>query len=221
MAYENYSFVSWTDATPLSSDRMAQMSMNIEQVRDYNDSKPAGILEFAELTTNNVVSNVGSNATSIIALTNPAGGSDQRVTINENRYYKVTVVFPGFTVYSKGAEDSVLTLQVWKDVQSGYSATTPIQEWVFSPSAHIFHNTASNANIAASGQTFKADYGRLAAGSYSIFMESAGGLNAESFSASVKRTFGTSGSTNAPQISVNPTATEKLQLIVEDVGASI
>jgi hypothetical protein len=200
---------------------MAQMSMNIEQVRDYNDSKPAGILQFAELTTNNVVSNVSNTATSIIQLTNPDGGSDQRVTVGENRYYKVTVVFPGFTVYNKGAEDSILFLQVWSDVQSGYSATTPIQEWVFSPSAHIFYNTASNANITASGQTFKADYSRLAAGTYSIFLESAGGLNAESFSASVKRVFGTSGGNSAPQISVNPTATEKLQLIVEDVGASI
>jgi hypothetical protein len=54
-----------------------------------------------------------------------------------------------------------------------------------------------------------------------LYAESGGGLNAESFSASVKRIFGTSGATNAPQISVNPTATERLQIIVEDAGASI
>jgi len=221
MAYENYSFVSWTDGTPISSDRMAQMSMNIEQVRDFNDSKPSGILEFIELTTNNVVSNVGNTSTSMLALTNPNGGSDQRVTIPDNRYYKVTIVFPGFTVYTKGAEDSLLTLQAWQAVSSGYSATSPLMEWNFTQSPHIFYNTASNANVAASGQTFKQDYSRIGSGTYSIYLESGGGLNAASFSVSVKRTFGTSGSTNAPQISVNPTATERLQLIIEDVGASI
>lgn len=221
MAYENYSFVSWTDGTPISSDRMAQMSMNMEQIRDYNDSKPAGVIEFSETTSANVVANVGSSSTSIIALTNPDGGSDQRVTISENRYYKVTVVFPGFTVYNKGAEDSVLTLQVWNDISNNYESTSPIMEWVFSPSPHMFYNTASNANVAATSGSFKADYGRVGAGTYTLYAESGGGLNAESFSASVKRTFGTSGSTNAPQISVNPTATERLQIIIEDAGASI
>jgi len=221
MAYENYSFVSWTDGTPISSDRMAQMSMNIEQVRDFNDSKPAGVLQFIEVTTANIVANVGSSSTSMLALTNPNGGSDQRVTLGDNRYYKVTIVFPGFTVNAKGAEDSVLTLQAWQAVSDGYNATSPLMEWKFSQSPHVFHNTASNANIAASGQTFKSEPGRLGAGTYSIYLESGGGLNAASFSAAVKRTFGTSGSTNAPQISVNPTATEKLQLIVEDVGASL
>ena len=150
MAYENYSFVSWTDGTPISSDRMAQMSMNIEQVRDFNDSKPSGVLEFIELTTNNIVANVGGTSTSMLALTNPNGGSDQRVTIPDNRYYKLTIVFPGFTVYTKGAEDSLLTLQAWKAVSSGYSATSPLMEWNFTPSPHVFYNTASNANVVAS-----------------------------------------------------------------------
>jgi len=221
MAYENYSFVSWTDGTPISSDRMAQMSMNIEQVRDFNDSKPAGVLQFIEVTTANIVANVGSSSTSMLALTNPSGGSDQRITLGDNRYYKVTIVFPGFTVYTKGAEDAVLTLQAWQAVSDGYNATSPLMEWKFSPSPHIFYNTASSANVAAFGMTFKSDQGRLGAGTYSIYLESGGGLSAVSFSAAVKRTFGTSGSTNAPQISVNPTATERLQLIVEDVGASL
>ncbi len=221
MAYENYSFVSWTDGTPISSDRLAQMSMNMEQIRDYNDSKPAGVIEFSETTAGNVIANVGSSSTSIISLTNPDGGSDQRVTIAENRYYKITVVFPGFTVYNKGAEDSVLTLQVWNDIETNYETTSPVMEWVFSPSPHLYFNTASNANVSAQQGNFKQDYGRLASGTYTIYAESGGGLNAESFSVAVKRTFGTSGSNNAPQISVNPTATEKLQIIVEDVGASI
>lgn len=221
MAYENYTFVSWTDGTPLSSDRLAQMSMNLEQIRDANDSKPAGVLEFIELTTGNVVSNTSNTDTQILALTNPVGDADKRVTIDSNRYYKVTCVFPGFTVLGKGAEDCRLTLKIFNAVQAGYSATSPVMEWNFTPSPHIFYNTAANANVVTSGATFKQDSGRVGAGTYSIYLESGAGLNANSFSASVSRIFGTSGATNAPQISVNPSSTEKLQLIVEDVGASV
>jgi len=70
MAYENYSFVSWTDGTPISSDRMAQMSMNIEQVRDFNDSKPAGVLQFIEVTTANVVANIQDLRKRVVDLEN-------------------------------------------------------------------------------------------------------------------------------------------------------
>lgn len=221
MAYENYTFVSWTDGTPISSDRLAQMSMNMEQIRDFNDAKPAGVLEFIQLTTNNVVSNVSNTDTQILALTNPVGGSDQRVTIQPNRYYKATCVFPGFTILGKGAEDCKLTLKIFNAVSNGYAATSPVMEWNFTPSPHIFYNTAANANVLASGSTFKQDSGRVGAGTYSVYLESGGGLNANSFSVSVSRVFGTSGATNAPQVSVNPTSTEKLQLIIEDTGASV
>ena len=58
MAYENYTFVSWSDGTPITSERLAQMSMNVEQVRDANDNKPNGILSFEEITSGTLVSNV-------------------------------------------------------------------------------------------------------------------------------------------------------------------
>jgi hypothetical protein len=44
MAYENYYFVSWANGTPITGDRLNQMSINIEQVKDATSSSPKGIL---------------------------------------------------------------------------------------------------------------------------------------------------------------------------------
>ena len=220
MAYENYTFVSWTDGTPISSDRLAQMSMNMEQIRDANDTKPQGVLEFIETTSGNVVANVGSTDTQVIALTNPGGGADQRVTIDQNRYYKVTCVFPGFNIQGKGAEDSTLKLKIYNAVSAGYGASAPLMVWNFGIPPYSFYNTAANANTVTT--SVKAtDIVTVGAGTYSIYLESGGGLTANSFSVAVARVGGTSGLTNAPTIAVNPSATERLQLIVEDVGASV
>ena len=52
MAYENYSFVSWTTGTPITGDRLSQMSTNIEQVKDATDDKPQGILKFKQISVN-------------------------------------------------------------------------------------------------------------------------------------------------------------------------
>jgi hypothetical protein len=220
MAYENYIFVSWTDGTPISSDRLAQMSMNMEQIRDANDAKPQGVLEFIETTSGNVVANVGSSDTQILALTNPGGGSDQRVTIDQNRFYKITCVFPGFTVQGKGAEDAILKLKVYNAVSAGYGSSAPLMVWNFTIPPYDFYNTAANANTVTSSMK-ASDTVTVGAGTYSVYLESGGGLTANSFSAAVARVGGTSGLTNAPTISVNPSATERLQLIVEDVGASV
>lgn len=220
MAYENYVFVSWTDGTPLSSDRLAQMSMNMEQIRDANDAKPQGVLEFIETTSGNVVANVGSSDTQILALTNPGGGADQRVTVDQNRYYKVTCVFPGFSIQGKGGEDAILKLKIYNAVQAGYGSSAPVMVWNFGIPPYAFYNTAANANTTT--LSVKAtDIVNIGAGTYTVYLESGGGLTANSFSVAVTRTGGTSGLTNAPQISVNPSATERLQLIVEDVGASV
>ena len=53
MAYENYTFVSWTDGTPITGDRLAQMSTNIDQVKDATDDKPYGLLKFKTVTSTN------------------------------------------------------------------------------------------------------------------------------------------------------------------------
>ena len=147
MAYENYVFVSWTDGTPISSDRLSQMSMNMEQIRDANDAKPQGVLEFIETTSGNVVANVGSSDTQVLALTNPDGGSDQRVTVDQNRFYKVTCVFPGFSVQGKGAEDSTLKLKIYNAVSNNYGSSSPVMVWNFTTPPYSFYNYKKNLKV--------------------------------------------------------------------------
>jgi hypothetical protein len=217
MAYENYSFVSWSDGTPLTGERLAQMSMNMEQIRDANDRKPSGILQLVQSTTSGLVANVVATNSLVIQLTNPNGGSDQRITIPADRYYRVTCVFPGFEILNKGAEDSVLSLKIYQ-VASGFDAASPIMQWDMTPPPHAFYNVTSNANILASEQSYKSQTTTIGAGTYSAVATSGGGLSQQSFSVVVKRTF-VSGATNAPTVSVGATAIKKLQLFVEDIGA--
>jgi hypothetical protein len=218
MAYENYSFVTWSDGTPITGDRMAQMSLNIEQVRDANDRKPSGIIQFIESTSNAILGNVIATNSSLIALTNPADGIDKRVTIESSRYYRVTCNFPGFTIQGKGAEDSTLSLKIYQ-VATSFDAASPIAEYNFTPSPYLFANTAADADVAATSQSYRGDHAKLGAGVYSVVATSGGGLSQQSFAIVVKRTFGTSGSSNAPTISVDASATSKLQFYVEDIGS--
>lgn len=214
MAYENYSFVSWSDGTPLSGERLAQMSMNMEQIRDANDNKPAGIIKYIELTSGGI-SNVVSTSNQIIQLTNPQDGVDSRVSVAANRYIKVTCNFPGFTIQGKGAEDSTLFLKIYQ-VATNFDAAVSKSNWEFSPPPFGFYNTALNA--ATTATSVRGDYSTIGDGTYSYVFANGAAQTQLSFSVVVYRAFGTSGATNAPQIGVTPTATEKLQLYVEDIG---
>lgn len=217
MAYENYTFVSWSDGTPITGDRLQQMSLNMEQIRDNNDNKPDGLIQLISSTSATVLANVVANNNSIIQLTNPNDGADQRITIAASRYYRVTCHFPGFQIDGKGAEDSSLQLKIY-DVATGFDAASPIMQYNFSPGPHILHDTAADANVAANAAIFTSDSRYVGAGTYSVVASSGGGINLRSFSVVVKREFGGSGSSNAPTISVTASAARKLQLYVEDIG---
>lgn len=217
MAYENYSFVSWSDGTPITGERLAQMSMNMEQIRDANDRKPSGILQLIQSTTSGLVANVVATNSLVIQLTNPNGATDQRVSIAADRYYRVTCVFPGFEIANKGAEDSVLSLKMYQ-VASGFDGASPIMQWDITQPPHMFYNLTSNANILASEQSYKSQTTTIGAGTYSTVATSGGGLSQQSFSIVVKRTF-VSGATNAPAVSVGATSAKKIQLYVEDIGS--
>ena len=214
MAYENYSFVSWSDGTPLTGERLAQMSMNMEQIRDANDNKPAGILKYIEATSGGIANVVSTNS-SIIQLTNPGGGVDSRVSIAAFRYIKVTCNFPGFTIQGKGAEDSTLYLKIYQ-VATNFDAAVAKINYEFSPPPFGFYNTA--ASSATTSISVRGDYSTIGEGTYSFVFPSGSAQTQLSYSVVVYRAFGTSGATNAPQISVAPTATKKLQLYVEDIG---
>lgn len=225
MAYENYTFVSWTDGTPISSDRLSQMSLNIEQVRDANDNKPNGLIQLIEATSGTLIANVVALNQSIIALTNPGGGTDRRVNADPSRYARVTCLFPGFTVGGKGAEDSMLSLKIYQQVQGSnyYENTAPVMAWNFTIPAYNYYNVSSNANILASEISYKnyPDHNVIGAGVYSVVINTGGGLSQQSFSAAVFREFGSSGATNAPTVTVAANATSRCQLYVEDIGGGL
>jgi len=214
MAYENYSFVSWSDGTPLTGERLAQMSMNMEQIRDANDNKPGGVIKYIEATSGGLA-NVVSTNTAIIQLTNPVDGVDSRVSIGAFRYIKVTCNFPGFTIQGKGAEDSTLFLKIYQ-VATNFDAAVSKSNWEFSPPPFGYYNTASNS--ATTSISVRGDYSTIGDGTYSYVFPSGSAQTQLSFSVVVYRSFGTSGATNAPAISVVPTAIKKLQLYVEDIG---
>ena len=224
MAYENYTFVSWSDGTPLTSERLAQMSLNVEQVRDANDNKPNGLIQIIE-STGTLIANVVALNQSIIALTNPAGGTDRRVNADQARYVKVSCLFPGFRIGSQGAEDSMVSLKFYQQVQGEnyYENTGSIVQWDFTIPAYNYYNVSSNAGILASQISFKnyPSHNVIGAGVYSFVLNTGGGLSQQSFSAAVSREFGASDDTNAPVISVVASATTKCQLYVEDIGGGL
>jgi hypothetical protein len=225
MAYENYTFVSWSDGTPLTSERLAQMSLNVEQVRDANDNKPNGLIQLIEATSGTLIANTVALNQSIIALTNPGGGTDRRVNADQARYVRVACLFPGFTVGGQGAEDSMVSLKIYQQVQGGnyYENTAPLIQWDFTIPAYNYYNVSSNAGILASQISFKnyPAHNVVGAGVYSFVLNTGGGLSQQSFSAAVSREFGASDVTNAPAISVVANSTSKCQLYVEDIGGGL
>ena len=52
MAYETYSTVSWSDGTPISSDRLQQMSTNAEAIKDTTDGFGQGVLSYQTISAN-------------------------------------------------------------------------------------------------------------------------------------------------------------------------
>lgn len=223
MAYENYSFVSWADGTPITGERLAQMSTNIEQVKDATTDKPYGIIKFKTVT-----SSPGSwtdfTDHEIIKLADESGtgGADNRVTIAANRYYRVTINFTGFVIDNKGAEDSYYTIKLCEGEFGG--ANTTLQQYRFTPHAFTYIDVSSlGANATISQHVLKngAYDTRIAAGAYSVILQSnSAGFTNQSFFASVKRDQGAS-SNNAPSYSVPAAVGNELQFYIEDVGGTV
>ena len=221
MAYENYTQISWTDGTPITGDRLQQMSTNIQQVKESTDDNPQGV---KKLTT--VTSTVGpfsdyQSAHEIISLKDDSGtgGGDNRVTIGVSRYYRVTVNFPGFTVDTKGAEDSTYILTLRSGVSG--SANTVISTFSFTPPPFLYIDVSvtSNATISNAAVRNNAYDSKFGAGSYSVVLASnVSGFQNSSFFAAIDRNSGAS-TANLPAYSVVVSSgTIPLQLYVEDVG---
>lgn len=207
--YTNYSLVTWTDLTPISSVRLNQMSTNIEQVKIFNEDKPKGLLKIS----NTVITN-GSSASSEFANVKLAsldlvGGIDNRVTLDSTRYYRLNLSLPGITQASAGGEDSYYQIRFCKG--NGTSTGNTITTYTLNSGAALFTSVAGgsavigNTNI-RSGITF-------GGGTYST-VYSALTVN-ESFFVEVQRVAGAS--------SLNPCTwalsdSSLMQFYIEDIG---
>jgi len=222
MTYESYSFVSWTAGTPITGERLAQMSMNVQQVRDANDDKPSGVLVLS-----NGTSPIQSNASNVFTKIeianlkyNTSSGVDQRVTIDSGRYYRINLTFPGFSVATAGGEDSVYYISF---NEGSYGDGVPVERANFkvTPSISEYLDVSvSNATTAANTLTnYKVlPNRRFGAGTYSIIISSTGITN-QSFYVAVGKTAGANGNTNnASAFTVVADVTTPIQFSVEDVG---
>jgi hypothetical protein len=213
MAYENYNFVSWTTGTPITGERLGQMSTNIEQVKDATDDKPQGILRFKQSSVN---SSTYSDFTEheLIALEDE-GGADNRVSVNGNRYYKLVVNFPGFRIKGRGTENSIYRVNIYQGDFGG--ANTLVTRWTFTPHLFAFYNTAAAANTTTVSVKSTGQDTVIGSGTHSFVLSSnSSGLVNESFFVTVDRT-STANTTNAPSYDI-PASISSIQFYVEDAG---
>jgi hypothetical protein len=215
MAYENYNFVSWTTGTPITGDRLGQMSTNIEQVKDATTDKPQGIIKFKQISIN---SSTYSDFVEheLIALEDE-GASDNRVSIDGNRYYKLVINFPGFRVKGRGTENSIYRINVYQGDFG--NANTLVTRWTYTPHIFAFYNTAANASTEIVSVKSTGQDTVIGAGTHTYVLSSnASGMVNESFFVTVDRT-STANTTNAPSYDI-PGSVGAIQFYVEDAGGA-
>lgn len=220
MAYENYSFVSWTAGTPISSDRLGQMSTNIGQVKDATDDKPKGLVKLKTISG----STFGPYSTwntehEIIALENEGGGGvNNLVTVDVNRYYRLTLSFPGISILGAGAEDSTYLITLNEGTTS---APIVLSTWKVTAGPFTFINTAS-ANAAIGNEILKSGSfpTRIGAGTYStIFDSTSSGITNKRYYIGITRDDGSTQNNN-PTFQIL-TSDARMQFYAEDIGGSV
>lgn len=222
MAYENYTQVSWTDGSPITGDRLQQMSTNIQQVKEATDDAPGGVKRLKTVSTSSAQFTSFSSTNEIIALKDESStsGPDNRVSIGASRYYRVVLNFTGFQIDAKGAEDSYYIVSIHEGTHG--SANTMIYSAEFTPPIFAYINVASlggSATISDIALRSNSYDSRFGAGTHSVLLTSDGsGFTNRSFFAAVNRIQGQS-SANAPAYIVPASSGSRpLQLYVEDVG---
>lgn len=224
MTYENYRTVSWSSGTPITDDRLQQMSTNIQQVKEATDDKPQGIIKYNKVTstlgpytdidaTENVIASLKDNTGS--------GGADLRVSANGNRYVRFVLTFPGISIQARGAENTRYVLSVKQGTDTGNVLAT-LATYYFSPPVYSFIDVSANA--AAETQVVRANGAAqgtyVGAGQYSIIVDTtSSGLSNESYFVSVKREVN-SDMTNAPAYSILSGTSAPVEFYAEDAGGT-
>jgi hypothetical protein len=221
MAYENYTQVAWTPATPITADRLQQMSENTQQVKDATDDNPKGLVKIKEITTS-ITYNTMNTYHEIINLKNEGGGNpDNSVALPASRYVKITLNFPGIRINQAGQEDSVFILRVSQGNPANTANTVCL--WKISQPIHTFldastTNPPTTANNHQVRSTSHPSY--FGAGSYSIVTTTATGITGSDgsgvFNVEIYRDSGNSAAN--PSTFIIPCNESKMQLLAEDVG---
>jgi len=220
MAYENYRFVSWSNGTPITGDRMAQLSTNIEQVKLATDDRPQGIIKYSKLTAlqSYAAGNVAENTLVNLRDDTPSG-SDNRVSADSDRYVRLMVTFPGIKITARGAEDTRYELTIKQGLDTDPSPVT-LAKFYLNPHLYAFYDVATNG---ASTETIDVRSGGndvyFGAGSYSTVIDSSTGLTNVNFFVSVKR-IANSDMTNSPGYTVMSSSTSPLEFYAEDIGGT-
>jgi hypothetical protein len=220
MAYENYTQVSWTVATPITADRLQQMTENIQQVKDATDDKPQGLIKIKEITSS-LTYNTMNTYHEIINLKNEGSGNpDYSATLPASRYAKITLNFPGIKIASPGQEDSVFILRVSQGNPANTANTLCL--WKISQPIHTYldASTVSSPTVANTTIRSASHPSYFGAGSYSIITTTESGITGSNgsgvFNVEIYRDSG--NSIENPSTFVIPCNESKMQLLIEDVG---
>jgi hypothetical protein len=196
------------------------MSTNIGQVKDATDDNPKGLVKLKTISG----STFGPYSTwntehEIIALENEGGGGvNNLVTVDVNRYYRLTLSFPGISVLNAGAEDSTYLITLNEGTTS---APIVLSTWKVTAGPFTFINTAGgNANIANEILKSSSFPTRIGAGTYSTIFDSTGsGVTNKRYYIGITRDDGSTQNNN-PTFQIL-TSDARMQFYAEDIGGSV
>jgi hypothetical protein len=209
MGYETYDQISWSDGTPLTSDRLQQMSTNISLVKSVTDGYSKGILSWNEMTTPpSTIDDFGSHIVIQLHLdTTPTPTVDRRVTVESNRFLKITFTTPGIVI-GDGDEDTKYFYQL----RHGTALDGQLkQEFMFVPEGGDIINSHTDIDP-ATGNKY------LGGGTFSVLIDSlATGITSQDYTMWIGRTGSGTGSVYRPYM----IGGAKIQLWAEDCGTSL
>jgi len=201
--YNNYDAISWSLGTPITAGRLQQMSTNIAQVKSATDKYAKGVLVLnqhraqIDSIVNTVLHTGLTTSAYTIAILNSASGSgstDQRITLEATRWYKISLILPHIILTADHA-DSKFTIKLVKTVSS--TDTT----------LGTFEIMRTNSTAA----------GSMGGGVYSTVIDTgAGSTTPHEFKATITQ----SGRSGSAAYAVAAGTELPLQLMVEDVGSS-
>ena len=203
--YQNYDAISWSLGTPITHGRLQQMSTNISEVKTASGNHAKGVIVLNQFTSqistiaNGVLHTGLAGSTYTISTLNSASGSgstDQRITLEAARYYKVVLSLPNIYL-SGGHAGSHFVLSMIKTVSS-------------------VDTTLGTFNIMRTNAPGAAYFG---GGVYHVMLDTgAGSTTPHEISATLSQA--NRGGTDTDTYSVSISTNAPLQLWVEDAGAS-